>query len=85
MAATRSEPSERQPDSWERALARSLKAWASFTLLLNCCQTLVSHPLFLSLGFPISKTLRLPQETLLENWRAPESVPMKRTVSWEET
>lgn len=32
MAATTSEPSERQPDSWERALARSLEAWASFTL-----------------------------------------------------
>ena len=65
MAATRSEPSERQPDSWERALARSLEAWASFTLLLNCCRTLVSHPLFLSPSVPISETLRLtPGDTV---------------------
>ena len=67
MAITRSEPSERQPDSWERALATSLEAWASFTLLLNCCQTLVSHPPFLSLSFPISETLRrTPRDTVGE-------------------
>lgn len=35
MAVRRPEPSERQPDSWERALAGSLEAWGGLCSVTN--------------------------------------------------